>query len=65
VALDDDAFIAGMVGDSADGHMAYGARLVASFGRAIREGHFAGVSDAVARLTGRAPRSVRDVLAAA
>jgi NAD(P)H dehydrogenase (quinone) len=65
VALDDDAFIAGMVGDSADGHMAYGARLVASFGRAIREGHFAGVSDAVARLTGRAPRSVRNVLAAA
>jgi NAD(P)H dehydrogenase (quinone) len=65
VALDDDAFIAGMVGAADDGHMAYGARLVASFGRAIREGHFAGVSDTVARLTGRAPRSVRDVLAAA
>jgi NAD(P)H dehydrogenase (quinone) len=65
VAVDDDAFIAGMVGDSTDGHMAYGARLVASFGRAIREGHFAGVSDAVQRLTGREPRRVRDVLAGA
>jgi NAD(P)H dehydrogenase (quinone) len=40
VAIDDDAFVAGMVGDSTDGHLAYGAQLVASFGRAIREGHF-------------------------
>jgi NAD(P)H dehydrogenase (quinone) len=63
-AVDDERFVAGMVGDATDGHMAYGARLVASFGRAIREGHFAAVSDAVERLTGRTPRGVREVLAA-
>jgi NAD(P)H dehydrogenase (quinone) len=65
VAVGDDAFVATMTGDATDGHLAYGARLVASFGRAIREGHFAGESDAVTTLTGRAPRSVRDVLAGA
>jgi NAD(P)H dehydrogenase (quinone) len=64
VAVDDDAFVAALAGEDADGHMQYGARLVASFGRAIREGWFAEVSDVVERLTGRAPRSVRDVLAA-
>jgi len=63
--IDDDAFVATMTGDAEDGHLAYGARLVASFGRAIREGHFARVSDAVERLTGRPARSVRDVLATA
>lgn len=63
VAVDDEALVAGMVGDSADGHAAFGARFVASFGRAIREGWFAEVSDAVETLTGRSPRSVRDVLA--
>ena len=63
VAVDDEAFVAMLTGDSTDGHLAYGARFVASFGRAIREGCFAGVSDAVEKLTGRAPRSVRDVLA--
>ena len=62
VAVDDDAFVATMAGDASDGHEAYGARLVASFGRAIREGHFAHVGDAVTRLTGRAPRSLREVL---
>jgi NAD(P)H dehydrogenase (quinone) len=65
VGIDDDAFVATMAGDATDGHLAYGARLVASFGRAIREGHFADVSTTVTRLTGRPPRSVRDVLAAA
>jgi NAD(P)H dehydrogenase (quinone) len=64
VAVDDDAFVRTIAGDATDGHLAYGARLVASFGRAIREGHFAHVSDAVTTLTGRAPRTVRDVLAA-
>jgi NAD(P)H dehydrogenase (quinone) len=63
VAVDDDALVAGMVGDSDDGHLAFGARFVASFGRAIREGWFAEVSDDVETLTGRRPRSVRDVLA--
>jgi NAD(P)H dehydrogenase (quinone) len=64
VAVEDEAFVAVLTGESTDGHLAYGARLVSSFGRAIREGCFAGVSDAVETLTGRAPRSVRDVLAA-
>ncbi len=63
VAVDDDALVAGMVGESPDGHLAFGARFVASFGRAIREGYFAHSSDAVQTLTGRPPRSVRDVLA--
>jgi NAD(P)H dehydrogenase (quinone) len=65
VAVDDDAFVATIAGDAEDGHLAYGARLVASFGRAIREGWFADVSDTVQRLTGRPPRSVREVLATA
>ena len=64
VAIDDEAFVAMLTGESTDGHLAYGARLVTSFGRAIREGFFAGVSDAVETLTGKAPRSVRNVLAA-
>jgi NAD(P)H dehydrogenase (quinone) len=64
VAVDDDAFVAMLTGESTDGHLAYGARLVTSFGRAIREGYFAHVSDAVETLTGQVPRSVRDVLAA-
>ena len=65
VAVDDDTFIAALAGEDADGHMQYGARLVASFGRGIREGWFADVSDVVERLTGRPPRSVREVLATA
>lgn len=64
VAIDDEQLVAAMVGESADGHLAFGARFVASFGRAVREGWFAEVSDAVVTLTGRPPRSVRDVLAA-
>jgi NAD(P)H dehydrogenase (quinone) len=64
VAIDDEAFVAMLTGESTDGHLAYGARFVASFGRAIREGCFARASDAVEALTGRPPRSVRDVLAA-
>lgn len=65
VPLDDEAFIARLLGKEADTeHLRYGAELVASFGRAIREGFFAAESDAVERLTGRPPRRLRDVLAA-
>jgi hypothetical protein len=39
------------------------AELLASFGRAIRDGYLDVRSDAVAKLTGRDPRSLRDVLA--
>jgi NAD(P)H dehydrogenase (quinone) len=60
--IDDAAFVAGLVGGSADGHLRYGAELLASFGRAIREGHLDVRSDAVAKLTGRPPRTLRDVL---
>ena len=65
VAVDDDELVARMTGDAADGHLAYGARLVASFGRAIREGWFDGVSNAVETLTGRPPRPLREVLGGA
>jgi NAD(P)H dehydrogenase (quinone) len=62
-SIDDAAFIAALVGDStADGHLRYGAELLASFGRAIREGYVDVRSDAVAKLTGRRPRTLREVL---
>ncbi len=62
IAVDDDAFIAGLV---AAGVPAAAAPLLASFGRAIREGQLAQLSGDVEALTGRAPRSVGDVLAEA
>jgi NAD(P)H dehydrogenase (quinone) len=63
-ALDDEAFIATLVGDAAEvDHLRYGAELVASFGRSIREGYMSGCTDHVTRLTGRSPRSLREVLA--
>jgi NAD(P)H dehydrogenase (quinone) len=61
--IDDATFVAGLVGSSGDGHLRYGAELLASFGRAIREGYLDVRSGAVAKLTGRAPRTLRDVLA--
>jgi NAD(P)H dehydrogenase (quinone) len=65
VALDDAAFIAGIVAArSGDDHARYGAELVASFGRAIREGYMASCTDTVGRLTGRPARTLREVLAA-
>jgi NAD(P)H dehydrogenase (quinone) len=60
--LDDATFVAGLVGSSTDGHLRYGAELLASFGRAIRDGFLDVRSDAVAKLTGRAPRTLREVL---
>ena len=62
-SIDDATFVAGLVGSSTDGHLRYGAELLASFGRAIRDGYLDVRSDAVFRLTGREPRSLRDVLA--
>jgi len=61
--IDDATFVAELVGTSADGHLRYGAELLASFGRAIREGYLDVRSDAVSKLTGREPRSLRGVLA--
>jgi NAD(P)H dehydrogenase (quinone) len=61
--VDDAAFVAGLVGNAtADDHLRYGAELLASFGRAIREGYLDVTSDAVARLTGSRPRTLREVL---
>lgn len=58
VAVDDEAFVQGLVGSGLPEPAAQGA---ASFGRAVREGFFDGPSAAVRDLTGRPPRSLRDV----
>jgi NAD(P)H dehydrogenase (quinone) len=61
--VDDAAFVAGLVGDApADDHSRYGAELGASFGRAIREGYLDVCGDAIAKLTGRPARTLREVL---
>jgi NAD(P)H dehydrogenase (quinone) len=63
-ALDDAQLIAALLGSAGgDDHLRYGAELVASFGRSIREGYMDSCGDAVARLTGRAPRKLAQVLA--
>ena len=63
-ALDDAAFVATLVGDArGDDHLRYGAELVASFGRSIREGYMDSCTDAVAKLTGRTPLTLRKMLA--
>lgn len=63
-ALDDAAFVSALLGNSsADDHLRYGAELVASFGRSIREGYMSACTDHVERLTGRPPRPLREVLA--
>jgi NAD(P)H dehydrogenase (quinone) len=62
-AIEDETLLASLVGTSTDGHLRYGAELLASFGRAIREGYLDVRSDAVSRLTGREPRALREVLA--
>lgn len=64
-ALDDAAFVATLVGAAGDDdHLRYGADLVASFGRSIREGYMDSRTDAVEKLTGRAPRRLVEILAA-
>jgi len=63
-AVSDAELVARMVGTAAgDDHLRYGAELVASFGRSIREGYMSACTDAVAALTGRAPKPLREVLA--
>jgi NAD(P)H dehydrogenase (quinone) len=62
ISVDDDAFIAGL---ESHGLPAGVARLIASFGTAIREGALDQLSTAVQDLTGRAPIALRDVLASA
>lgn len=65
VRVDDEQLIEGMVGAGGDDdHLRFGAELVASFGRAIREGWLGACSTAVAELTGRQPRTLREVLEA-
>jgi NAD(P)H dehydrogenase (quinone) len=62
VALDDASFEAGL---AAAGLPEAAVPLIASFGQAIREGKLDEQSTDVETLTGRAPRSVSDVVAAA
>ena len=61
VHVDDDALIAGMV---AGGMPEPVARVLTSFATAAREGFLGTVSHAVEDLTGRPPRSLREVVAA-
>lgn len=66
VAVDDAELIAGMVAAAGDAeHAKYGAEVMASFGRAIREGYMASCTDVVAQLTGRAARTLESILAEA
>ena len=61
VALDDEAFIQGL---TAAGVPEPAALEFASYGRAIREGYLGEASGAVENLTGRPPRSLREVFEA-
>jgi NAD(P)H dehydrogenase (quinone) len=61
VAVDDEAFIEGL---TSAGVPEPAAREIASYGRAIREGYLREASDAVENLTGRPPRSLREVFEA-
>ena len=61
--LDDEAYAAGLVEHA--GMPQPVAEVYASFGTGARRGYSAPVSDTVLQLTGRRPKAVRDVLAAA
>lgn len=61
VAVDDEAFIQGL---TSAGVPEPAAREFASYGRAIREGYLDEASGAVENLTGRQPRSLREVFEA-
>ncbi|HET7607215.1 MAG TPA: NAD(P)H-binding protein [Gammaproteobacteria bacterium] len=61
--VSDAELVAGIVGKAeGDDHLRYGAELVASFGRSIREGYMDARTAHVEKLTGRAPKSLRQVL---
>jgi NAD(P)H dehydrogenase (quinone) len=59
VLVDDDAYRAGLLEAGLPASLV---ETLVTFGQAIREGWLADVSDAVERLTGRPPRTLRDVL---
>jgi NAD(P)H dehydrogenase (quinone) len=62
-SLDDDTFIERLQRSEADDdHARYGARLVCSMGRSIREGYMAARTDVVAQLASRPPRTLRGLL---
>ena len=61
VAVEDEAFIEGL---TSAGVPESAAREIASYGRAIREGYIDQISGAVENLTGRPPRSLREVFEA-
>jgi NAD(P)H dehydrogenase (quinone) len=62
--VSDAELIAAMVeAVGGDNHLRYGAELVASFGRSIREGYMSSCADSVTKLAGRPPQSLRQVLA--
>jgi NAD(P)H dehydrogenase (quinone) len=64
--VSDAELVAAMVASAGgDDHLRYGAELVASFGRSIREGYMSACTGIVARLSGRDPQSLRQVLARA
>jgi NAD(P)H dehydrogenase (quinone) len=62
VLVDDAAYAAGLVEHA--GMPKPAANAYATFGRGARQGYIGVLSDAVQELTGAAPRSVREVLAA-
>lgn len=65
VGVDDEAMAAALrpaAGADPDGHGQYGAALVVSLGRAIREGYFDRVTSTVHDLTGAPPRTVAELL---
>jgi NAD(P)H dehydrogenase (quinone) len=60
VVMDDEEWVAEQV---ANGHPEFMARFLLEFFQAAREGRFAGVDPLLGDLLGRAPRTVRDLLA--
>jgi NAD(P)H dehydrogenase (quinone) len=63
VSVDDETFINGMLGKGGgDGHARYGAELVASFGRAVREGYLSACTATVEELAGRPATTLETVL---
>jgi hypothetical protein len=63
-ALSDEAFVARLAGNAPaeDEHARYGARLVASLGRSIREGYMAVQADRDPALTSQPRRTLRSIL---
>lgn len=63
VSVDDETFIAGMLGNGGgDGHARYGAELVASFGRAVREDYLSACTTMVDELADRPATTLETVL---